>query len=95
MIDSYDIIQFIAVSDPSDPPFVSRLFVILPVIQRIPPQLTLCGKSIGRQAIGRYFEALPGRLGIRVVRFSAVGNPFSSNWNSSGDAHVSALSNAT
>ena len=33
--------------------------------------LLVCGKSIGRQAIGRYFEALPGRLGIRVVRFSA------------------------
>ena len=32
--------------------------------------LLVCGKSIGRQAVNAYFEAVPERLGVQIVRFT-------------------------
>ena len=50
MIDTYDIIEFKAVLDPADPPLITCLFMIFPIIKRIAPQLTCSGKTIRRAA---------------------------------------------
>ena len=48
MIDTNHIVKLKAVFNPFDPPLVSGLLVILPVIQRISPELSCRGKCIRR-----------------------------------------------
>ena len=53
MINPDYIIQIITMPDPCYPPFISRLLVIIPVIQRITPQLSGSRKSVRRASGNR------------------------------------------
>ena len=50
MVDAHHIVELEAVCDPFDPPLVSGLFMIVPVIERVAPELSGCGKCIRRAA---------------------------------------------
>ena len=48
MVDSDNVIQSKAPGDPCYPPVIAGISVMIPAIQRIAPQLSVCRKSIGR-----------------------------------------------
>ena len=50
MVDSDNVIQSKAPGDPCYPPVIAGISVMIPAIQRIAPQLSVRGKSIGRTA---------------------------------------------
>ena len=75
MIDPHNIIQFQTVRDSPDPPLVACLFVIFPVIERIAPKLSRCGKCIRRTpgnsegiVVFIKLEQFRGRPRIRTVK---------------------------
>ncbi len=50
MVDAGHVVEPEAVPEPGEPPPVARLLVILPTVQRIPPELARCRKTVGRAA---------------------------------------------
>ena len=50
MVDSDSIVQPEALIQAGDPPLVSGLLVVIPLIQGVAPDLTVCGEGIGRTA---------------------------------------------
>ena len=74
MIDSDRIIKLRASLHSADPPAVSCLSVIIPVVQRIPPELSVSGKCIrrtsrdpGRFTVTVELEELPACPAVRAV----------------------------
>ena len=75
MVDANHIIKLKAVFNPFDPPLITGLLVILPVIQRVAPELSCRGKCIRRASChsGRFvilikLEHLGRRPCIRTVK---------------------------
>ena len=56
MVNPYHIIQFIAVGQPGQPPFIACAAVVFPAVQGISPELSCGGKAVRRAACncGRY-----------------------------------------
>ena len=50
VVDAEQVVDAEGVADTPDPPGVSRLFMIRPVIQRVSPELAVCGEVIRRTA---------------------------------------------
>jgi len=81
MIHAYNVIHAEAVAQASDPPGISRFFMIVPVIQRIAPELSLRGKTVRRTSgygcrpsVRIELEHFPVRKNIRGIHCHVDGN---------------------
>ena len=60
MVDPHKVDQLELSLDAADPPFVSGLLMLRPVVERIPPQLSGCREIIRRNS--RDFKRIPLRI---------------------------------
>ena len=74
MVDAEQVVDAQRVAHPLDPPGVSRLFMIGPIVQRVAPQLAVGGKIIrraaghpGKAALGVQFKQGPAHPGIHRI----------------------------
>ena len=74
MVDAEQVVDAQRVAHPLDPPGVSRLFMIGPIVQRVAPQLAVGGKIIrraaghpGKTALGVQLKQGPAHPGIHRI----------------------------